>query len=175
MNYEKEILQKLENEQNWPSIKKPDLMAKLDGFAEEALIHPNEQNLISSILIYQQLTEELLKITLETSQFLIQVRLLPWEQEFQPVQKKMFGRLVKEFETTIEFPSKTDMIKYANMINEKRIKVAHGLIHSYDLSTINEDTKNVNSWFFKFFHHYDIAQDFLNSSLRELREEWADL
>jgi hypothetical protein len=170
-----EALKRLENDDKWPSISKPDLMAKLDGYAEKALINPSEQGLIASILIYQQLAEELLKIVFETSQFLSQVQLLPLQKSVKPLKNKMFGQIIKEFEDTISFPSKAEMIDLADKINKKRIKVAHGLVHSYDLSSLSEDSKEVHEWFFEFFSHFDIAQDWLNSILYSLREKKLDL
>lgn len=167
---EKEILERLADDTSWPSLSKPDLMAQLDGYAEEALGNASELKLIASILIYQQLVEEMLKITFETADFLTQVHLLPITKNTKPSKFRMFGQLVKEFSDIIEFPSKAEMIDLAKKINEKRIKVAHGLVHSYDLSAIHDDARIVNGWFFQFFSHFDTAQDWLNSVLYELQE-----
>ena len=165
MTKEEEIIKRLENHLKSPGFSKPDLMAKLDGLAEDALVAPSEQGLISAILIYQQLVEEMLKITFETAQLVQQVQLLPIIYQSKSLNKKMFGQVIKEFESIIEFPSKVEMIDLANKINRKRINVAHKLMKNYDLNELNIDAQAVNKWFFKFFKHYDIAQEWLNSAL----------
>ncbi len=171
MNYEEEIIIKLTDDLNWPEITKPDLMAKLDGFAEEAFINPSEQHYIAAILIYQQLTEELLKILFDLSSFLMRAQLLPLQKEVVRIKNKMFGQVINEFTKTIDFPMKKEMIDIANKINKKRIKVAHGLIKEPSIATLKSDTHEVSELFFKLFDHYDEAQEWLRQRLRNIYDE----
>lgn len=173
MNYEETIKAKLADSSKWPRYTKADHMAKLDEMADNALSIStmDERSCIASILILQQLTEELIKVLLESCQFLMQVRLLPLELTFKNSNNEMFGRVIKSLKETIDFPYKSELIAEANKINKKRIEVAHGLIHKVSLKGLNNNAMVVRNDFELFFSLYNQAQDWTRLCLKDLKQE----
>ena len=173
MSYEEKIKAKLADSSKWPTYKDADQMARLDEIADDALSIStmDERSCIASILILQQLTEELVKILLESCQFLVQVRLLPIEITFKSQSNEMFGRVVNSLKETIDFPHKAEIIAEANKINKKRIEVAHGLIHKVSLDDLTNNAMVVRNDFEFFFSLYIKAQDWTRLCLKDLKQE----
>lgn len=173
MNYQEQIIAKLADSSKWPSYTKPDHMAKLDEMADDALSIStlDERSCIASILILQQLTEELIKVLLESCQFLMQVKLLPLEITFKNQNNEMFGRVVNSLNETIDFPNKEELVAEANKINKKRIEVAHGLIHKVSLENLTNNAMVVRNDFELFFSLYSHAQNWIRVCLKDLKQE----
>ena len=151
-------------------------MASLDEMADDALTVDkiDERSCIASILIIQQLTEELLKILLESCYFLVQARLLPFEMELEVKKKKMFGGIVEDLRSTIQFENKEEIIVLANKINSERIDIAHRLIEKGDFSGLPKRAMQVRKDFEKFYDLYDFGYDWIRVCLKDLKKDLLD-
>ena len=157
----------------WPNYCNPQRMAELDNLADDALSISkiDATTCIASILILQQMTEELLKVLLDSSRFVIQVRLLPLEISFNPLKKAMFGEIVKQIESTINFQHKKEIIELANRMNTTRIEIAHKLIEKDNLADLQIKAIEARNNFEKFLTLYDLAYGWINNHLEELKLE----
>ena len=174
MSNEENIIEILQDPLKWPSIDRPEFSGKLDEIADDAFSNPDERSCIASVLIYQQLVEELLKVLLQSCNFLVQARLLPIEIKFSDSDNKMFGRLIEDFKRTIVVPNKEKIIEIANRINYHRIKIAHGLTKRESLKDLLKSAQEVRDLFEKFFKYYDDAYDWTRVCLNSLRKSKID-
>lgn len=173
MSYEEQIRSILADSSKWPTYSNPNVISKLDEMADDAIAidKVDETSCIASILILQQITEELIGIQLKMCRFLVQVRLLPFQIEFKESGPKMFGRLVEDLKSTIDFPHKEQMIELANRINRERVEIAHGLITTSDNKDFVKSALNVRSLFEEYFKLHENSYDWLCLCLKDLKQE----
>lgn len=167
-----EIIKKRLLNEDWPNYTNPDRMAELDGLADDALSISkiDATTCIASILILQQMTEELIKVLLESSRLLMQVQLLPLEITFKPTKKAMFGELLKQLESSINFQYKIEIIKISNIINTQRIEVAHKLIQKDNLDELQSSALEVRNNFESFLQLFDISYSWIVDCLDDLKK-----
>ncbi len=176
MTYEENIKSMLADSSQWPNYSKPDVMGRLDEMADDALSVDNidERSCIASILILQQLTEELIKVLLKSCNFLVQVSLLPLEIYLKDHRSKMFGRVLEDLKATITFPEKDELIGLANKINKERIDIAHGLIEKASFKNLPKTAMQVRDDFEEFFKLYSSAHDWTRLCLKDLKKDLLD-
>ena len=167
MSYKAEIESRLTDVDRWPIYVNPDYLDSLSRLANQALEKPDTKNCISAILIYQQLTEEMIKVLLRSCYFLIQVRMLPIEIIFKENKKLMFGQLIKELKATINFPLKNNLITAANIINKNRIEIAHGIVERGEVQNYSSLAQTVKYEYEMFFAN-------CTSSIHWVREHLAN-
>jgi hypothetical protein len=171
MSYEENILNRLKDSSGWPGIERSDFLGRLDEIADDAFTIPDERSCISSVLIYQQLTEELLKTLLRACNFLIQAKLLPFEISLSEPQGKMFGQVIQEFKKSIDIPNKGEIVERANTINKHRIEVAHGLTKKESLDDLLQMALTVRDEFELFFKLYSESYDWIRLCLKDLKKD----
>lgn len=174
MTYQESIIARLKDSDNWPIHQRPDFLSKLDEMADDAFILASERDCIASVLIYQQLIEELLKTLLQSANFLMQAQLLPFEISVNETKNQMFGRLIEDFKTTISVPNRYGLIDIANRVNQKRIEIAHGLTKKESLSDLLEIALSVRNDFEKFFPLYSESIDWTRICLNGLKKDIED-
>lgn len=170
MSYEAEILERLSDSSRWPNYQRPDFLAELDQIADDALASLSARDCIASVLIYQQLIEELLRVLLQSLCFLIQASLFPIEITFSESSGKMFGRLVDDIKATVNFPNKNELITIANRVNERRMQVAHGLTKRESLNELESVAVSVRDDFEEFFKLFDKALDWSRVCLHDIKK-----
>jgi len=154
--YTKSIKAKLVDENVWRQFTNPDAFADLDRLADDALSINmlDERSCIASILMLQQIVEEILKNVLNMSNILVQGKILPLEIEFNLPHKKMFGAVVSDLKKNIKFENKDEFISLSESINSIRIEVAHGLLNKYDIKSLKESAIDIREKFEKFLDVY---------------------
>lgn len=96
MTYTEDILVKLEDSNKWPGFKNPKFLEELNVLADSAFKKKTLEGYLASVLIYHQLTEELIRILIESSTFYIQLCVFPQEFQNRKLKNKMFGQLILE-------------------------------------------------------------------------------
>lgn len=127
MAYVDRILSKLENSDNWPGFHRPDFLEELNELADNAYDSKTVEGYLASVLIYHQLTEELIKILIECSTFNIQLCVFPQEYQNRKLKNKMFGELIKELNQGVLDNETHQLLGKAYKINDLRINVVHKL------------------------------------------------
>jgi len=128
MEYFRKLEEFIVSEELWPSFRNPESIAELERIALEVYSKGTIEGYISSILIYQQITEEMVWVLLKDCQAMIKISLMGQaEIEFSDPDKVMFGKLIQDLKDTIKFDNKSDFIAECNALNKIRISIAHGL------------------------------------------------
>lgn len=154
--YLNSIKAKLVAENIWRQFTNPDAFADLDQLADDALCIDtlDEHSCIASILMLQQIVEEILKNVLNMSNILVQGKILPLKMECSLPYKKMFGAVVSDLKKHIEFEKKDEFIKLSQSINSIRIEVAHGLLNKYDINSLKASAIDIRKNFEEFLDVY---------------------
>lgn len=172
MGYHKKILEQIRKPENWPvRYENSEHLNELHSLAEEAFESNTKLSYISSILIYQQLTEESLRCLLRHINFFIQLACFPVEINFAESKKRMFGRIVDELKSTIEFDNKPLIIKEANRLNENRIAVVHGLTKIDNLEDLREHAVEVRTIFSGLFREIHDSLDWLDACFKDFMKD----
>ena len=170
MSFESEIIEKIKNSSNWPTFEKPDYLGMLNQLADDALKSSEKFAPISAILIYQQLVEELLRLILSFSGFLIQARMWPWKVESKELKGAMFGRVFDELKKTVEFQHRDQILIIANEINEIRIQVAHGLAKFESIEPLRAKAIEVENKFNELFRLYEETDEWFRLCLKNIKQ-----
>lgn len=170
MTNQENILSMIKNNSEWPEFVRPEHLSTLNAMADQAARSNENYGPISAILIYQQLTEEILKLLLSFSNFFVQARLWPWEIELKELRRAMFGRVIDELNKAVKFPNQNKIIEISHDINEIRIKVAHGLVKLDSIEDIKSYAIEVQSKFTDLYLLYDEADEWFRHSLKETRK-----
>jgi len=148
MEYFRKLEEFIVSEELWPSFRKPESIAELKRIAMDVHSKGSIEGYISSILIYQQIAEEMVWVILKDCQAMIRISLMGQaEIEFNGQPKAMFGRLIDELKNTVNFDNKAEFIKECNALNKIRISIAHGLTKNTDLSKIAIEAAKAKSHF----------------------------
>ncbi len=127
MTYREDIIRRIRNVKMWPGFESPAYLNKLDDLADKALKKKTVEGAFASVLIYHQLSEELLRMLLQSAQFFIQLSIFPAELTFPPRKRQMFGQLMEELRETVSFENKAEILALANSLNTHRIDLVHKL------------------------------------------------
>src|ERR1035437_5433693 len=127
MRYSNNLRDRIQDSEKWPSFERTDFLSVLNEIADEAMLKDTTEGYLASVLIYHQLSEEIIKLLIECSNFLIQVAIFPAEISFKKNEKRMYGQLITELEDSVEFPHKQKLIFECKKLNEIRIKMVHKL------------------------------------------------
>ena len=121
------ILTKLENSDNWPGFEHPDFFDELNELADKAFERKTVKGYLASILIYYQISEELIRILIECITFYIQLSVFPQEFQDRKLKNKMFGLLIQELNQSVFNDEIHQLLDKAYKLNALRIEVVHRL------------------------------------------------
>ena len=137
MEYFRKLEEFILSEELWPAFRNPESIAELERVAAEVYSKGSLEGSLSSILIYQQIAEEMVWVLLKDCQSMIKICLMGQaEIIFSDQHKAMFGRLIDELKNTINFENKIEFIRECNALNSIRISVVHGLSKNTELAEI---------------------------------------
>ena len=124
---------------------------RLNQVADEAYSKGSIEGYLAAILIYQQLSEEMITLLLECCDFLIQLSVFPHEIKFRPNGTSMFGKLINDLEHTISFDRKTAFIQKCREHNEIRNRMVHRLTLKSSLADIERQSLRIKEESVKSF------------------------
>ena len=151
MGYKKEIINQINDSDNWPNFDRPDFMGDLNELADDAIAKKTIEGYLAALLIYQQLAEEMMKLFLKDHEFFIQLSVFPAEIQFKSKSKSMFGRIIEDIKNTVTIDdSKQEIIDLANSLNQIRIEIVHGLTKIPDLKNIEAKVSNVKKYLMNY-------------------------
>jgi hypothetical protein len=158
--------------EEWPWFKNPNLFSELQDIAEAAFQKANIEGYLSSVLIYQQLTEEMSWILLKDCQFLTKIALSGvTEIHYKDKKGMMFGRLLENLSDSLEFKEKNNFISECNKLNKIRIELVHGLAEDGVHQNISKKATTAQNHFKKIKSMFMVAHKaFLDEFTREKRE-----
>ncbi len=177
MSYLQTLVARITDRDQWPDFDRPYFLDELNGIADEAYDSRTVHGYLAALLVYHQLTEEMLRLLLQLSEFLVQLELAPTEIHFPIPEKAMFGRLLEAAKFAIEFENKADLLSLAQAINRDRIDLVHGLTKQETSEAIDQKVQAVKAHFEEFYAKFVEAQDWFLLSFKDLRKDrdWEEL
>jgi len=177
MPYLDQLIARIKNRDQWPDFDRPHYLAELNTIADDAYDSGTTHGHLAALLIYHQLTEEILRLLLQYSEFLVQLRLAPIEIHFPIPEKAMFGRLLEAVRASMEFEHKKEILKLAQAINQGRVELVHSLTKQENAAAISQKTKQVKEKFEDFFKLFSDSQDWFLVCLKDMRKDtdWDEL
>jgi len=175
MTYEEKITQRIKDSEKWPSFDRPDFLDELNELAEDSISKDTIEGYLATILIYQQLAEEIIKVYLESHEFFIQLSLFPAEMNFNKRPKAMFGRIIDDLKNTVTLDDeKLKIIELANQLNQIRIDIVHGLTKLSDTTTIKPKVEQAKIKFDSLFKLFDKEYDMFRVTFKDFKKDWDD-
>jgi|GEM_PF-863900 hypothetical protein len=138
----------------------PDLgfAKKLDKIEDEAEILFNKNTIegyISSMIIYHQLMDELIKMLINCSRYYIQLRLFPYKINKRITKRKLTKNLLEELTNLLLNPKIELFIKKCYELNELRNKTVHRLITVKSVKSTLVQCKKVKRLFKEIFKLFE--------------------
>lgn len=159
MTYQQEIINRIKDSDNWPGHEKPDFLDTLNNVADKAFNKGTIEGYLAAILIYHQLTEELIKIVIDCSEFYIQLSIFPQKIKKRNLKGKMFGQLLEELKLCVSDSCTIKLIDLSQKLNSIRIGIVHKLTTNDSLNDIKEQCKQVKELFDLIFELYEDIYD----------------
>ena len=176
MNYKTDLIKKISNSTNWPDFERANFLDELDEICNQAFDKGTIEGYLASLLIYQQLSEEIIKQLLKDAQFFIQLSVFPAEIQFLEKQRLTFGQVIDEFKTTISFQNKNEIISACQELNKHRIEFVHGLTKRTSLKDIGQQVSKVRDLYIEIYKLSTQAHDNFRLSFKDFKKDidWND-
>lgn len=177
MNYFKELIERIKDNEKWPEFDRPDFLDELNTIADEAVSKKTIEGYLAALLIYQQLAEETVRLLLKDHEFFIQLSVFPAEIKFPSKSNAMFGRIIDDLKNTITLDkSKYQIIELANKLNQIRIDIVHGLTKMADLNHIESKVMEAKRLHDELFDLFDKVHDEFRVIFKDFRKDrdWDD-
>lgn len=144
----------------WPEETQGSLYLDVWEMADKAQEAGGDANSITSIFLYQQLTEEILLLVDYFCYFEKAVALYPTHLAYSIPDKMMFGQVIERIKSSQDFPGKADILLSAKTINQDcRIPVAHGLINRSTLKSLEAKSRDCRGHFTVVMNSLNLARD----------------
>ena len=171
MSYEEDIIHRVRTTELWPDHKSPDFLDTLDELAEAFLAKNTIEGALASVLIYHQLSEEMLRLLLQSAQFFIQLAIFPAEMTFPERKRQMFGQMLEEVRNTMSFVNKAEILELAASLNRYRIDLVHKLASRQNLDDVVFQATEVKQINDKLFTKFDDARDDFRVAFKDFRKD----
>ena len=160
--YKLNILDDIFDDNNFADVK---LASKLDYLRYEANTMFNKNTVegyISSMIIYHQLIEEMIKMLINFSSNHIQLKIFPYKIEKRNLKGKLFKNLLEEFKKLLLTPKIELFIDKSYKFNELRNITVHRSITVKSVKSTFIQCKKVKKLFGEIFDLYvDISNEFI--------------
>jgi hypothetical protein len=171
MNYQEELLERIKDHNKWPEFDRPDFLNELNEIADKSVAKKTIEGYLAALLIYQQLTEEVLKLFLKDHEFFIQLSVFPAEIKFASKTSAMFGRVIEELKSTVTVDnSKFEIIDRANKLNQARIELVHGLTKMSNLQDVERKVLEAKILHDELFEIFDEAHDKFRATFSQFKK-----
>lgn len=171
MNYKEGLLKKLTNAEKWPTFRRPNFLNNLNELADNVYYKGTVEGFLAALLIYHQLCEEMLKVLIECSDFLIQCSVYPKEIKTTKIKGKMFGQLLSLFEQGILDDDKRVLIDKCKKLNQLRIRMVHKITLKSSLTDIERQIKPVKDIFDEIYSLFDMIYDNYRATFHDLSKD----
>ena len=170
MKYEEELAKHLRNPDGylWFSDSWPH--SYLNGIAEDAFDKNSPEGYLTSLIIYHQLTEEILKVLLCYSNLVMKAALYPVKIELPAGDDASLGGLLQIHKTTVVFDKKSKIIEQADKLNRLRNELSHRIIRHSSETAIVMKAKNSKEIFENIFKNWRMSMKWLYHTIDELKQ-----
>lgn len=153
----------------WPKFERPDFLDELDSTAQEALGRDTLEGYLAAFLIYQQLTEEMLKLIINLGRIYIQCSTLPLMITYKPLDKKItFGGLIDRLD---EIPLEDDNLKIlCRELNTLRAQLIHKITRKSSMKEIRSKCARAHVLYAGIYKEFEHTEDILKMGISDIRE-----
>lgn len=170
MTYHRDIINRIKDLDNWPEPERGDFLDILNDVADKSFNQDTIEGYLAAILIYHQLTEELIKILIDCSEFYIQLSIFPQKLKKRNLKGKMFGQLIEELKHCVSDNYTTKFIKLSQELNSLRIGIVHKLTLNKSLIDIKEHCKKTKEVFDLIFELYEGIYDNYRVTFKDFKK-----
>lgn len=171
MTYYEDILVKLEDPDNWPGFNRPDFVNELIELADNSFEKKTVEGYLASVMIYHQITEEFIRVIIESSTFYIQLSVFPQEFRNRELGEKMFGLIIQELKQSVVDHDTYLLIEKSEMLNKLRIQVVHKLTKTDTILKIKNECVKVHSMFNEIWELFEIIYDRYQVTFKDFRKD----
>lgn len=173
-SYQDNIIHKIEDSERWPKFERSDFMQQLNGFADSVYYKDSTEGYLAALLIYQQLCEEMIKLLIECSNFLIQLSLFPNEINVGMRKNAMFGQLLLDLEKGVLNDSTKLFVSECKKLNDLRIKMVHKITLKTSIDDIKKQSKQTKNIFDKIFTLFESEYDLYKTIFHDYKKNVGD-
>ena len=156
----------------WPEFERPDFLDELDSAAQEALDRNTLEGYLAAFLIYQQLSEEMLKLIINLGRIYTQCATLPLMITYKPLDEKItFGGLIDRLN---EIPLEDDNLKtLCRELNVLRAQLIHKITRKNNLEEIRRKCARAHTLYAMILKEFEYIEDLFKMGISDMRESKA--
>ena len=173
--YQRDFLTRVRDSDAWPGLQRGDFLQTLNDFADRAAATHTTEGYLAAFLVYQQLVEEMVKVLVDCSTFLIQCRVFPLEYRGPKLTRKMFGQLLVELETGITDNHTSRLLSKCRTLNDLRIRMVHKITLKESLADIKRRASRAKRLFNEIFTLYDEIYDDFRLAFKDHKKDIEEL
>jgi hypothetical protein len=173
MDYHKNILKKMKFA-DWPDFERGNFLNVLDQLAKEMHEKDTTEGYLASLLIYQQLSEEILRLLDKYSNLLIQCSVFPQEINFKDLDGKTFGYLIGAVENGLLDDELRKLLKICKDFNALRNRIVHKITLKNDVTDIRRQARQARKYYDKIFTSYEIIIDNYRLTLKDYHKNYEE-
>ena len=164
MKYKEELL-KLQKQMQY--FDNTEVLSELNGIADDAEMYKTESGHIGAVLVYHQLTEEIVKLLIKWCETIMRLKLYPYRYKMGAVKDEMFGEIMNIYnKSCIDHKNKSNIVREANMINKIRIEIAHNITKEY--KEYDEIYKKMKTHFEKLWDYFIKSSKWFHSEVKKI-------
>ena len=178
MKTRREFLKILKSYDTWKDFGRPNYLEELNNFADASFDKGTVEGHLAALLIYHQLCEELLRVLIDKSHFLLQCSVFPQRMEDRKLSNRtMFGELLKEYERCLQLDESPVMLKKCKQLNQIRVDMVHKITRKSSVASISNQTRHCKKLFDEIWELFDTIHDNLRDGIGDYRknvEDWEE-
>lgn len=173
--YSNLLFYRLEDSERWPKFERADFMQQLNSFADDVYFKNTTEGYLAALLVYQQLCEEMIKLLIECSNFLIQLSVFPGEIKPSIKEGAMFGQLLLELEKGVLDNNIKLFILECRKLNDLRIKMVHKITLKTSIEDIKKQSRKAKDIFDKIFNLFETEYEFYKVNFHDYKKNIEDM
>lgn len=177
MCYEDNILKKIKDSNKRPSFENNYVLDTLDQYAEDFFKKNTIEWYLWCLLIYHQISEEMIKILNNCSDFLIQCNVYPnqYKNQKKNGKKKTYGFFLQELKNGITNDEINEFIEKCQKLNELRNSFFHEITEKSELKNFKEEIKKSKRIFKEIYNLFENIYDYYRISFHDVKKDIEDL
>ena len=174
-NYHKKLVATLSDSGSWPDFSRVDFIESLDSAASEAFGKQTLEGYLAAFLIYQQISEDMVRNVINLGRLYNQAAVFPLEINYKPLDgsKMTFGALLKELQVIPHQGS--ELSDLCGRLNTLRVQLVHKITLKENLDEIESKCREAVEIYKKIEVAYEQLEDEYRMGLSDYKDrvdEW---
>jgi hypothetical protein len=169
--HERELRRRLKDSNSWPAFLNPDFAERLERTGIRAIERRSTEGDVTAIIIFHQITEQMLRVLIADAQFFVSVSVMPMRITFSDPPRQTFGQVLAMLRNGVEFKDKDRLLTLSGALNDLRNGVAHRLLHRGSLAGLRRDAHRSHRLFDRVSSIFAAAHDEFRTTFHGLPKE----